>query len=173
MTKSQERPPSDPSELTTAQILREVSILRELMESKHAGANHLVDQRFDAVLKQFDLVERMRVELKNDTEKSVAAALIAQKEAVKEQTIASGLATSKSEIGMTEQLKQQGATFAAAIKGLTDQVNDLKDLVARMDSARLGGEGAVNIRRLETGQILSVLGFVAAAIAVAYNIIRG
>lgn len=173
MTHSQERPPSDPSELTTQQILREVSILRELMESTANGANAVVEQKFAAVDRQFELVERMRVEQKKDTKDAVDAALTAQKEAVKEQTTAFGLATAKSEAAMTEQLKQLNATFTAAIKGVTDLLNDTKDRISKVEAMRLGGEGAVNNRRLEAGQVLSILSFAAAALAVIYSIIHG
>lgn len=170
---AQERPPSDPSELTTQQILREASILRELLESNATGANAVVEQKFAAVDRQFDLVERMRVEQKKDTKDAVDAALTAQKEAVKEQTTAFGLATAKSEAAMTEQLKQLNATFTAAIKGVTDLLNDTKDRISKVEAMRIGGEGAVNNRRLESGQVLSILSFAAAVVAIIYSILQG
>jgi tetrahydromethanopterin S-methyltransferase subunit A len=136
-------PPSDPSELTTAQILRETAILRELLETNVTGVSAVVEERFSAVDKQFDLVERMRVEQKKDTKDAVDAALTAQKEAVKEQTMAFGLATAKSEAAMTEQLKALTATFTAGINAVTNAHNDTKDRVSRIESTRTGGSTMV------------------------------
>ncbi len=165
------RPPSDPSELTTAQILREASILRELLESRSHGADAVVEQKFAAVDRQFELVERMRVEQKKDTKDAVDAALTAQKEAVKEQTTAFGLATAKSEMAMTEQLKQLNATFTAAIKGVTDLLNDTKDRISKVEAMRLGGEGARDNRRADTAIIIAAVGGLIAAGSAIYNLI--
>ncbi len=167
------KPPSDPSELTTAQILREASILRELLEANATGANSLVEQKFAAVDRQFELVERMRVEQKKDTKDAVDAALTAQKEAVKEQTTAFGLATAKSEMAMTEQLKGLTTNYNARIDGLTNAHNDTKDRVSRIESMRAGGEGAVTSRRADTAIMIAAIGGVVAAGSAIYNIVRG
>lgn len=154
------RPPSDPSELTTAQILRETAILRELLETNVNGIGAVAEQKFQAVDRQFDLVERMRVEQKNDTKAAVDAALTAQKEAVKEQTTAFALATAKSEAAMTEQLKAITATFTAGITALTDAHNDTKDRVSRFESAKSGSSSAV------TGIIAAVSVFISIIMAI-------
>lgn len=140
------RPPSDPSELTTAQILRETAILRELLETNVTGVSAVAEEkfqamsdRFESMNQKFDMVERVRVEQKKDTKDAVDAALTAQKEAVKEQTQAFGLATAKSEAAMTEQLKALTATFSAGITALTNAHNDTKDRVSRIESAKTGG----------------------------------
>ncbi len=170
-TPSWMRPPSDPSELTTAQILRETAILRELLETNVTGVSAVVEQKFQAVDRQFDLVERMRVEQKKDTKDAVDAALTAQKEAVKEQTTAFGLATAKSEMAMTEQLKQLNATFTAAIKGVTDLLNDTKDRISKVEAMRLGGDGVREDRRADTAIIIAAIGGLVAAGSAIYNII--
>lgn len=138
-----DRPPSDPSELTTAQILRETAILRELLETNVNGIGAVAEQKFQAVDRQFELVERMRVEQKKDTKDAVDAALTAQKEAVKEQTQAFALATAKSETAMSEQLKAQSSTFGAGITALTDAHNDTKDRVSRIESTKAGGSSMI------------------------------
>lgn len=167
------RPPSDPSELTTAQILREASILRELLEANATGASLLVEQKFSAVDRQFELVERMRVEQKKDTKDAVDAALTAQKEAVKEQTTAFGLATAKSEAAMTEQLKQLNATFTAAIKGVTDLLNDTKDRISKVEAMRLGSDGAHDNRRADAAILISAIVGILMVITTIYTMIHG
>ena len=143
MTEVTQRP--DPSTLTTAQLLREIEILRdsiddkvdarhremavaqELSEAKLRGEAQLTSQRFDAFTNQLELIERQRVEQKSDTKAAVDAALIAQKEAVQEQTIASGLSIAKSEAATAKQLDQQSVTFTTAISGVTKTSSDQKD----------------------------------------------
>lgn len=138
-------PVPDPSTLTTAQLLREIEILRgsiddkvearqremvvaqELSEAKLRGEINLTAQRFDAFTNQLELIERQRVEQKSDTKAAVDAALIAQKEAVQEQTIASGLSIAKSEAATAKQLDQQSVTFTTAISGVTKTSSDQKD----------------------------------------------
>jgi len=138
-------PEPDPSTLTTAQLLREIEILRgsiddkvearqremlvaqELSEAKLRGEIELTAQRFDAFTGQLELIERQRVEQKSDTKAAVDAALIAQKEAVQEQTIASGLSIAKSEAATAKQLDQQSVTFTTAVSGVTKTSSDQKD----------------------------------------------
>lgn len=135
----------DPTILTTQQLLREIEILRdsiddkvevrqremmlaqELSEAKLRGEIVLTAQRFDAFGGQLELIERQRVEQKSDTKAAVDAALIAQKEAVQEQTIASGLSIAKSEAATAKQLDQQSVTFTTAISGVAKTSSDQKD----------------------------------------------
>lgn len=182
----------DPSTLTTAQLLREIEILRsgiddrvenqrremvlaaELSEAKLRGEITLTAQRFDAISGQLELIERQRVEQKSDTKAAVDAALIAQKEAVQEQTIASGLSIAKSEGATAKQLDQQSVTFTTAISGViktsSDQkdsfniaIGDLKERLSAHD-LKLGGiesnkQGAreqIGDSRASTGQWIAV-----------------
>lgn len=158
--------PNDPSTLTTQQILRETGILRELLETNVTGVSALAEEKFEAVNRQFDTIERARVEQKKDTKDAVDAALTAQKEAVKEQTQAFGLATAKSEAAMTEQLKALTATFSAGITALTNAHNDTKDRVSRIESAKAGGSSMV------AGLVAGVSVLVSIAMAV-YAMSRG
>lgn len=161
---SQSVPEQDPSALTTAQILREAYILRELMEAKHEGAMHVVEEKIQAILKHLELVNDMRVEQKKDMKDALDAALAAQKEAVFQQNTAFALATAKSEMSMSEQMKQINATFGTAIEGVTNTLNDTKDRVSRFESMRQGGDGALNTKRMDTAQLVSILGFALSAV---------
>lgn len=136
---------SDPSALTTQMVLREVEILSDritnaiitrqrdqdalkaLVESKLDKASELRNEKFDSIETQFNLIERQRVEQKKDTKDAVDAALIAQKEAVQEQTIASGLSIAKSETATAKQLDQLASTVTVAIGGVTQSLNEMKD----------------------------------------------
>jgi hypothetical protein len=100
--------------------MEQLVALRELLEGQIAGLEALVNEKFLAA-------ERLRVEQKKDTKDAVDAALSAAKEAVKEQTTASGLSISKSETATREQLKQQQETFTTSIEGLRRSIDELKD----------------------------------------------
>ncbi len=185
------KPTPDPTVLTTEQLQREVSTINRELELRKAsslremlsleelvktlinGLDHVMSEKFVSIATTFELIEKQRVEQKKDTKDAVDAALTAQKEAVKEQTTAFGLATAKSEAAMTEQLKQLNATFTAAIKGVTDLLNDTKDRISKMEAMRLGGEGAVNNRRADTAIMIASVGGLVAAGSAIYNAVRG
>jgi len=155
-----DQPATDPSELTTKQLLREITILRELIDAMYKGAEQITAEKFNAVTGQFELIERQRVEQKMDTKAAVDAALTAQKEAVKEQTTASERAIAKSEAATKEQLNQLSATFTAAIKGLTDILNDTKERVSKNESARQGSGDTVTKMIAIIAVCAAVAGFV-------------
>jgi hypothetical protein len=113
--------------------------LRELLFARIDSQKDVENERFRSVAQQLTLVERQRVEQKEDTKAAVDAALIAQKEAVKEQTIASEKSIAKSEAATTKQLDQQAVTFRTAIDGVLVILNDLKERVGRLEAMKQGG----------------------------------
>lgn len=136
---------TDPTKLTTQMVLREVGILedkvdnavitrqreqafqKELLESKLGDITIIHEEKLLSIKTQFELLERQRVEQKLDTKQAVDAALIAQKEAVHEQTIASGLSIAKSEAATAKQLDQLSITMSTAIAGVTQSASETKD----------------------------------------------
>ena len=153
------KPTPDPTILTTEALQREVGQLKELSNTSIAA----LDERMEL---QFSLVERQRVEQKSDTALAVNAALSAAKEAVKEQTLASGLAINKSEVATAEQLKQLNATINTAISGVSSALMDVKTRVERIENIKQGARESV------TG-IYAALGGLAAVVAVATALILG
>lgn len=180
-------PVPDPTVLTTEALLREIKGLRELTESQIAhrhelyqaeiiALNRINAEKFAKVDQQFELVERQRVEQKQDTKQAVDAALTAQKEAVKEQTIASGLAIAKSEAGTIKQLDQLADNFKTAFTGQTVSIDDLKDRVRRIEASRAGAQevrietrGSTNTWIAAAGTVLFFLTTVATLIALVYK----
>jgi hypothetical protein len=126
---SDSRPIPDPTTLTT----EAVNAARQHTDREIRHLRELVDN-------QFALIERQRVEQKQDTKAAVDAALAAAKEAVKEQTAASQLSTNKSETSFTEQLKQQNVTFSTANAGLMREIGDVKERVGKVENLRQGGQ---------------------------------
>jgi hypothetical protein len=125
-------------ELTNRERVGQLSSLKEILEQRIESLEALVSQ-------QFDLVERQRVEQKKDTKDAVDAALTAQKEAVREQTVASERSIAKSEGATSKQLEQQQATFATAIEGLRRSIDEVKERSA--EDARNIREALVSAER--------------------------
>lgn len=135
-------PTPDPTVLTTEALTREVNALKSLLELRidgEADARKAADTSLqDLKERELVLIERQRVEQKDDTKAAVDAALAAAKEAVKEQTIASGLSINKSENATNEQLKQLNVTFTTAVEGVNRTISDLKERVSNVEGTRQG-----------------------------------
>jgi hypothetical protein len=138
------RPVPDPTLLTTEQLHREIAAARERSDLLLAGADRLMAEKFASVDKQFELIERQRVELKLDTGGAVAAALAAAKESV-----------AKSEAATSEQLKQISQTFATEISGLRESIAEVKERVSESANIKRGGTEKL-------GAIYALAGFVVA-----------
>jgi len=132
------RPVPDPTVLTTEALQREIRALERLLTQRIEGLAEVETERFVRVDAQFELVEKQRVEQKTDTKAAVDAALIAQKEAVKEQTTASERAIAKSEAATAKQLEQLGTTFVTALEGLRRDIDGLKERITSVESQRVG-----------------------------------
>jgi tetrahydromethanopterin S-methyltransferase subunit A len=137
--ESQETPRTgvpDPSVLTTEQMLLAIANLEKLVGAWRDADSAKCVERFGSIATQLTLIETQRVEQKQDTKAAVDAALAAAKEAVKEQTIASQLATGKTETQFADAQKQQGTQHTTEMAAVSTSVSDLKERVAEMQTAR-------------------------------------
>ena len=164
---------SDPSKLTTRQLNREVEILREAAIVENIWAEKLRLQRYDVVKERFEIIEALRVEQKSDTKAAVDAALTAQKEAVKEQTLASDRAISKSNTETTKQLEALNSTFIAAIKGVTDLLNDTKERLTRVESVSIGSDSKESKKRADSTLMVLALSLIAPIATVIFVAVHG
>lgn len=135
-------PVPDPTILTTEALNREISNVRELLKQDIESLGALVEEKFRSVDKQFELIENQRVEQKTDTKAAVVDALAAAKEIVREQSA-----------NFKEQLTQITLTFSTALAGLTKQVDDMKERVAKIEAIKIGGNEA-------KGSVYAIAGFV-------------
>jgi hypothetical protein len=146
---------------------REQAILQKLFAQELAGIKDLADERFSTDLREAQMREAHRLELKADNQRTVETAMVAAEKAVQaalaaaekardQQTIASQLATTKAEQAASEQMKQQGETFGAAINGLNVTVSDMKTMVGELRAEKRGGMEQVTDHRASTGQIIAV-----------------
>lgn len=133
-----ERYATQSTAINTALSARKTEVEIALVQMERL-VNSVVDtmhEKFRSVEVALNVVERQRVEQKADTAAAVDAALIAQKEAVREQTTASGLSIAKSEAATDKRLEQQAVTVATAFQGVSAALDDAKGRIARIESAQ-------------------------------------
>jgi hypothetical protein len=138
----------DPTLLTTEALQREVNNLKEIIKNTDIATREIMNEKFHSVDQQFVSAERARIEQKADTKAAVDAALIAQKEAVREQTLASEKAIAKSEVSTNSKLEESDK-----------RVDDLKTRVGTIESIKRGGKEA-------TASIYAFAGFVVTLIVI-------
>ncbi len=143
---------TDPTALTTEQLIRAIDGLREILEAAIKAETDLTHSRFkgvenaiaatrefaqikfEALETQNQMIEKQRIEQKQDVKAAVDAALAAQKEAVKEQTLASERSIAKSEAATAKQMEQMSQTFGTSVGSVAQQVGDAKDRIQRLET---------------------------------------
>lgn len=156
------RPVPDPTTLTNVALEREVGHHRELTEEK-----------FRAVKREMELVESARVEQKQDSLASLAAALSAAKEAVRENTLSFEKRIDKSENATNDQLRQLGEKFDTAVEGVLRSLSDLKEREAATEQS-LATHTAAGIAETKTSDKFQpwVFAVIMAVVAVASIVIQ-
>jgi len=215
------RPVPDPTTLTTEQLRRELSALREILSARLDGMDRattlldetvnriptalqteithvreLVDERFRTADRRFaeaDLRYQQRFDERDlrfteefrgiglqfaerdvrttqaatASAQALAAALQAAKEAVFEQAQAAAKAAEKTELSFTKQIDQIQLQIKTIGDGFSDRIAELKERIDRGEGAAGGAAGTRTERRLDTGQLLTVMSLVIGALLVA------
>lgn len=179
------RPVPDPTSLTTQQLLRELSGLREVLEARMNGSDNLIrmlqdhldkksdvirtevghlrilhEEKFSSIQIQFSERDTRTEQTSKDSKVAVDAALQAAKEAVGEQNKSSALAIAKSEASTTKQIDQIGVLITATSKATDEKINDIK---SRLDRGEGSSHGMSNLFGWIVAGILtaiSILSFV-------------
>lgn len=153
----------DPSYLTTQQLLRETSALKEIIEARLDGGDKAInllqaatdrfpqfvdsavrqlqglhEEKFRSIAVQFSERDTRTEQTSRDSKVAVDAALQAAKEAVGEQNKSSALAIAKSETATTKQIDQIGAIIATTAKGVDDKIDDIKARIAAIEGHSKG-----------------------------------
>lgn len=159
------RPTPDPTALTTAQLLREMASLREIMDVRTDGVERSLEQqlaaavelilsriknvadvsneRFLGIATQFLERDTRTEQAAQESRISLDAALAAAKEAVSEQNKANSLAIGKSEDATKERLDALQLLFSTSNKSLEDKISDAK---SRLDSGGGREQGTAETR---------------------------
>jgi hypothetical protein len=139
------RPIPDPTELTTEQLRREVSILRELIELRLTAVdratlllNQVTEEKFRSMEVRFLERDRHNEHTHRDSKSAIDAALLAAKEAVHAQNESSSLAIAKSEVATNKQIDQQGNMIVSATRALSDKIDDIKSRLTLIEGKGVG-----------------------------------
>lgn len=174
------RPIPDPTELTTAQLYREIAALTRIMETRMEGYDKAIEllQAFadrmpttamvqasldglKAVMEERFISTKMQFEQRDV---AVAAALQAAKEAVLEQNRSSATAISKSELATQKQIDTQSSLISTATGALRDQIDDLKARLIRVEEGSTVQKETKTDNRQNIGMLVGVGGLAIAAV---------
>jgi uncharacterized coiled-coil protein SlyX len=186
---------SDPTPLTTEQLLREISSLRAILETRMDGMDRVLvgllreaasqqtrvddtvahlrtlhEEKFRSIEKQFAERDTRDERTSRDSKTAVDAALQAAKEMNEKQNTSSALAIAKSETATMKQIDQLGATIASQTKNLDDKIDDLKGRVLMIEGRGLGGrerrESSVSGMQLAISAITVLISIAAVIVSV-------
>ena len=188
-TKGQQPPNGngkpDPSALTTAQLIREIGGLREVIETRLDGMDKAIqllqsttdklperidekigslkevhEEKFRSIQVQFIERDARTEQTSRDSKVAVDAALQAAKEAVGEQNRSSALAIAKSETATVKQIDQQGLLISTATTALDDKINDIKDRLTRIEGKEVGLANANSGQQASSNFTVSLIGMI-------------
>jgi len=135
-------PVPDPTSLTTDQLRREITSVRELIESRTDGDRKLNNERFRGIETQFLERDKRTEQTTHDNKVAVDAAFAAAKEAVGEQNKSNAASITKSEATFTKQIDQTGTLLSAVAKATDEKIDDLKTRLTSLESQKIGGRDA-------------------------------
>lgn len=185
-------PLPDPTTLTTQQLLREITMLKEAVDTRFSAMDKaiellqkfadkspttavleqqvsaqvsLTEEKFRGVEKQFSERDKRTEQLSLADKTAIAAALQAQKEAAGAQAETNSAATAKQELAFTKLLEQIQQTQSATNRATEDKVNAL---TGRLDR----GEGHTKGMGDGWGFIVGAVGMFAGLAAVVTLIVK-
>lgn len=185
-----------PPFLTTEELRRDVSALREILQARLDGMDRanvvlsetvnrtptviqteishvreLVEEQFKSIALQFTERDVRTNQASIAADSALKAALQAAKEAVFEQAQAAAKAAEKTELSFTKQIDQIGLQISTVAKGYDDRIAELKERIDRGEGSTSGASESRTEQRLNTGALVGVIGAVVAVVALAVSII--
>ena len=169
-----------PPYLTTEELRRDVSALREILQARLDGMDRatvvlsetvnrtptaiqiavshlqeLHDERFKSIALQFTERDVRTEQAATASASALAAALQAAKEAVFEQAQAAAKAAEKTELSFTKQIDQIQVQITTVAKGFDDRIGELKERIDRGEGTEHGAAGQRTDQRLNIGQVIA------------------
>jgi len=180
-----QRYPTDPSELTTQMVWREVSSLKELLEARISAVEKGIQVAHDDLVrvptetqKQVgnlkELLEQRikdEAELRDEKFAGVQKQFDGSKTAVDAALAAVKESGNKTETGFTKQIDQFGALLQSNTKGLEAQIDDLKDRFNRGEGRGEGSASTMMTHRAANSYMIAVIGVIVAILGLGAGII--
>jgi len=186
-----------PAYLTTEELRRDVSALREILQARLDGMDRatvvlsetvnrtptaiqiavghlqeLHDERFDGIAQQFRERDVRTEQAAKASKEALDAALLAAKELVSQQNEANSQAADKAEQSTIKQIDQIGIRIDTTQKGLEDRLAELKERVDRGEGNTSGAAVERTERRLDLGQVIAVIAVIIAVVSVMAFILK-
>jgi hypothetical protein len=118
---------------------------------------HTYDERFSSIQQQFSERDVRTEQAATASASALAAALQAAKEAVFEQAQAAAKAAEKTELSFTKQIDQIQLQIKTIGDGFSDRIAELKERIDRGEGSEAGASGTRTERRLDIGQVISIM----------------
>ncbi len=148
------RPVPDPTVLTTDQLRREITGLRELIETRITAVLQLHEEKFNSIDTRFAERDKRVEQGSRDNKMTVDLALQTAKEAV-----------GKTEVGFTKQIDMLAATITSNCRTMDGKISDIKERLNIIEGRAKGiGES--------WGMLVGAVGMALAAATVAFEIIQ-
>ncbi len=183
MPSDDTRPIPDPTFLTTQQLLRELTNLKEVMFARLDAMDKAIillqdtanrsptinevflqhEERFTAIGLQFRERDVRSERESRDNKVAVDAAFAAQKEAAAKQDEANQKAIDKSEKATNDSINKLGEVVKASTQALADKIDDVKGRLTAMESRTKGGSevwglivGLIGVAGVITGIVIAL-----------------
>jgi hypothetical protein len=140
-------------------VQKQVGTTKELLIEKIDAINKSMSLHVAHLEKQFDTIEKQRVEQKTDTRTAVDDALKAAKELVFQQNQANNMANAKSEAAFSKHIDQLATLLTSEKNASNDRITDLKERLDKSEGKSVGIKDYTAI-------ILAVAGLVIGAVAI-------
>lgn len=140
------------------EVQKQVGSLKELLFEKIDHVCKLLNTHVGHLEKQFDTIERQRIEQKTDTRTAVDDALKAAKEAVAQSNLSNATAVLKSEAAFTKMIDAHATLLTTFDSAHNERINTLKEQLAKAE-----GRG---------GGMKDVGGWIVAAIAILFSLLN-
>jgi hypothetical protein len=149
------------------------TISRAPTETQEAVKNlaAVTNERFASIVTQFAERDTRSERESRDNKVAVDAAFAAQKEAASEQNKSNTLAITKSEVATTETINKLGDLFKTTTDALGDKIDDLKQRVNSIESARVGYRESEQRQAQGWGSVVAVAGVLAVLASVVVGLL--
>jgi len=190
-------PRPDPTILTTAQLLRELAALRELLETRLDGMDRATellsatvnrtptviqteishvrevdDERFRSISQQFAERDVRTDQAAKASKEALDAALLAAKELVAQQNEANAAAADKAEQSTIKQIDQIGIRIDTMQKALDDRLTELKERIDRGEGSTSGTATARTDQRLNMSTVIAALATLVAVVSLILYVVK-
>jgi len=180
-----------PAYLTTEELRRDVSALREILQARLDGMDRasvvlsetvnrtptviqteithvreLVAERFDSISQQFRERDVRTENVAKASKEALDAALLAAKELVAQQNDANAATSEKTEQSTTKQIDQIGSRIDTMQKAFDDRLTELKERIDRGEGSDSGAASGRSEQRLNVSQVIAALAVLATVISI-------